>query len=599
MAGGVLDEWRWAVEAEAQTRQRNAGRRWAVESLVWGSVAGQTVGEVRIEPASTVGEGDRVVLRGTSRWDWCKGIVEARRGAVCRVRLAEGRPPKADAGPFTLSVREVNQWRSVADRLPDAMAAHPDLWAALGDAGRRDRGRNGREPGMEDVGLDADQEDAARNSVARRVSWIWGPPGTGKTRTLGAIAAALAGEGSRVLMCAISNPAADALLEAAEAALEVRGVRCRSERHGIDGRGVRRVIGKEDMAECQIVATSIARVAAGEMGRWDSVLVDEASMVSPPLAMVLAGEAPGHVVMAGDLRQLPPVVSTTEGGARRLLETDVFAHAGIAKALAAGRRLPMGCRQLRSQYRMGARLMACVNELGYADAPLRLGQAGSGEGEVALVDTGALAGSALTTQGPGSRWSLLSALAAVGAAETAAARYGEAVICTPYRAQAQLLEALVRDRGAEEAIWASTVHRLQGGEAEAVVLDLTDGPGAAPSRFTMAEAAESAGARLLTVAASRARRSLAVVANAGWLRESCPPGGAVARLLDAVERHGTPMDARTAVGGGSSLARRDGGVGGRPAWAEGDRVYARTARGAVVRRAPRAAEEVRSLGGMA
>src|SRR5262249_28616161 len=38
-----------------------------------------------------------------------------------------------------------------------------------------------------DIDLNAAQESAAANALNETLWWVWGPPGTGKTRTLGAI----------------------------------------------------------------------------------------------------------------------------------------------------------------------------------------------------------------------------------------------------------------------------------------------------------------------------------------------------------------------------------------------------------------------------
>lgn len=61
------------------------------------------------------------------------------------------------------------------------------------------------------------QLQAIGHVLSNRISFIWGPPGTGKTRTLGLTAAALAGMGKSVLLLAHSNAAVDvALLSAAQ-----------------------------------------------------------------------------------------------------------------------------------------------------------------------------------------------------------------------------------------------------------------------------------------------------------------------------------------------------------------------------------------------
>jgi hypothetical protein len=62
--------------------------------------------------------------------------------------------------------------------------------------------------------LNQDQQGAVRLVLGSEVAFIWGPPGTGKTTTLGATVAALADEGETVLVTAHSNVAVDVAMHA-------------------------------------------------------------------------------------------------------------------------------------------------------------------------------------------------------------------------------------------------------------------------------------------------------------------------------------------------------------------------------------------------
>lgn len=63
-------------------------------------------------------------------------------------------------------------------------------------------------PATSDPGLNDAQRDALSRILGSEAQLVWGPPGTGKTRLLGATVAALAGEG-RVLVVATTNVAVD------------------------------------------------------------------------------------------------------------------------------------------------------------------------------------------------------------------------------------------------------------------------------------------------------------------------------------------------------------------------------------------------------
>lgn len=61
-------------------------------------------------------------------------------------------------------------------------------------------------------GLNAEQAAAVRMAVASELHYLWGPPGTGKTTTLAAVAEALHRRGESVLLVAPTNEAVDHLL---------------------------------------------------------------------------------------------------------------------------------------------------------------------------------------------------------------------------------------------------------------------------------------------------------------------------------------------------------------------------------------------------
>jgi len=60
--------------------------------------------------------------------------------------------------------------------------------------------------------LNPSQRNGIEKALKQRVTFFWGPPGTGKTKTMGALAASLVHSGKRVLLTALSNMALDQLL---------------------------------------------------------------------------------------------------------------------------------------------------------------------------------------------------------------------------------------------------------------------------------------------------------------------------------------------------------------------------------------------------
>ncbi len=276
-----------------------------------------------------------------------------------------------------------------------------------------------------------------------------------------------------------------------------------------------------------IVFATLAKVATEQAlyGRaFEAVVVDEASMASPPQVVLVGSLAARHLSIFGDFRQLSPIVISDTPETRALLGRDVFECAGVVNNVDEGRE-PESLSMLRIQYRMHPRIRETVSRFAYldllADAPSAV------EGTARLADLSPRAGSAVVlvnSAGLGaaawydaeqrSRWSPVSALWAFRFAYELRAAGEEVALLTPYRAQGRLLSALVRGFGFRHRIATGTVHRFQGGERPAVVLDLVDAhPLSVPGRLLSGEA----GKRLMTVAASRAQGKLVVLASTSLL----------------------------------------------------------------------------------
>src|SRR5262249_25557433 len=129
---------------------------------------------------------------------------------------------------------------------------------------------------------------------------------------------------------------------------------------------------QEVLARCRILATTVYRTYLGKtaMRQFDVVVIDEASMLMPPLVYYATGLATQSVTVAGDFRQLPPIVMSDESLAEVWLKCDVFEKAGIPDRLA--RRLPTPhLVTLGTQYRMREPICEVINRFFYADHPLR------------------------------------------------------------------------------------------------------------------------------------------------------------------------------------------------------------------------------------
>lgn len=317
---------------------------------------------------------------------------------------------------------------------------------------------------------------------------------------------------------------------------------------------------QEALGRCRILATTVYRtyLAKGPARQFDAVVIDEASMLMPPLVYYAAGLGTTSVTVAGDFRQLPPIVMSDAPLAAEWLKCDVFEKAGIPERLERREPTPHLI-VLRTQYRMRRPICALINELFYTDHPLRTESAGRRDGGFPLgtasllyVNTAPFHPWTALRVGTYSRYNLFHALLVrnlvLHLAETGflppEKEPNDAVgAVTPYASQARLIQALLDDRlGKRAAGIAATVHRFQGNEKAAMLIDLVDSLGVRLGRFLQATRRKEDGARLLNVAASRARDHVVLVGNFEYLRAKAPRGGFVRQLVDHLEKHGEALD---------------------------------------------------------
>lgn len=300
--------------------------------------------------------------------------------------------------------------------------------------------------------------------------------------------------------------------------------------------------------EASVVGTTLSRFAITELLwelRPDAILLDEASMVSFPWVLAAATRATKRLVVLGDFRQLPPVYLAKTDVARRWLGRDAFDVARVRERIDAGEadeRLTM----LDTQYRMAAPLGRAVSELAYGGrlrteeaAALRAQSLSAFEpwpGEsLVLVDTSEL-GPICRFEAKPHSFSRVNPLHLVLGLSLAGLVDREVALITPYRAQARLLAAGVRDLRFEAAT-AATTHRFQGSERDFVVFDLVDAPPQdSPSRLTGTDL--DLALRLLNVGLSRAKGKAIVLAHRDLVSDRFAPTSPVRRALDLCAENG-------------------------------------------------------------
>jgi hypothetical protein len=195
------------IPATAGVRASGAGRTGPYE---WTLPPGRY--EIRADDAVTIETEGATALGVVVRFDAARRVI----------RIATETALGSHPGPAELTFDPTWLLEALDDRLA-RMEDDPDDYHV--DTALRLFGRAFGETGETDVaadaaeGLNPSQHAALRRVAGSRAQFVWGPPGTGKTRLLGHACALLAAEG-RVLVAATTNAAVD---EAAGRVVEVLG----------------------------------------------------------------------------------------------------------------------------------------------------------------------------------------------------------------------------------------------------------------------------------------------------------------------------------------------------------------------------------------
>ncbi len=170
-------------------------------------------------------------------------------------------------------------------------------------------------------GLNDRQAEAVAHAVATDLCWlVQGPPGTGKTHVLAWIIADLLRRGERVLVTSFTHRAINNLLAAVATRLpDARNLgkvalftdpALPANVQQASGRAEFNFLKQNAAAPCVIGATPFALRSSRLAGMdFDTVIIDEASQVTLPLA-VMAMLAGRRYIFAGDHQQLPPVATS-------------------------------------------------------------------------------------------------------------------------------------------------------------------------------------------------------------------------------------------------------------------------------------------------
>jgi len=426
------------------------------------------------------------------------------------------------------------------------------------------------------------QAAAFKRAASEDITFIWGPPGTGKTETLANIALEHIQNGRRVLMLSYSNVSVDgALLRVAkkadleagtvirygyprtrellesksltsyqyvlnkntDKAIEYRNLIERKkklkqkdpERITINRQlnRIREFFWEQEKALIQgaaFVATTASKATVDKavyMQRFDVVIFDEASMAYVPQIVFAAGLAEKRFVCLGDFCQLPAIVQNRSDDR---LSKDIFEYVGITSAVnnSYGHEWLV---MLDLQFRMHQDIADFVSENMY-QGRLRTSEK-IAESRDEIADCRPCSGAAMaladlsgmysvcTKTMDGSRINIFSALTCLRLAEKNIGMY-EVGIITPYSAQSRLILSMIRDIQENYSRWdnvsCATVHQFQGSEKPIIIYDAVDCFRMPYPGMLLTSMKNDSANRLFNVAVTRAKGKLLLIANVDYLR---------------------------------------------------------------------------------
>ncbi len=305
-----------------------------------------------------------------------------------------------------------------------------------------------------------------------------------------------------------------------------------------------------DRARILATTATHAMLTARELHTFDAVLIDEASMLPLPLCFLLSGLARDRVVIAGDFRQLPAIASSDSHVVRQWYARDVFDCAGIVDRVDAHQEHP-ALVTLSTQFRSRDTLCSLINDRFYGGI-LRTNPSNAAErflfkepltylnhSPIVLIDTAPLQpwGEVYHRSKSNLMHALIVRKISLLLSAHGAALSPDALgIISPYRAQANLIRELLQECALSQTVSVGTVHKYQGSERDAIVLDLTESSPHTLGSFLGSVSLRDTGARLLNVALSRARRYLIVVGNVEYLRSQLHSRHITWGVLDDLER---------------------------------------------------------------
>ncbi len=297
--------------------------------------------------------------------------------------------------------------------------------------------------------------------------------------------------------------------------------------------------------DAKLIGTTITKAYLNKdiySKNFEIVVVDEASIASPPALFFTCGLAHSKVIIIGDFRQLGPIARAENELVGKWLKRDIFEISGIAQKVNKGEK-DERLAPLYIQRRMPKEIAELVNNLIY-EGILKTEKKSFTEDKkekqviqsepfpnekIILCDTSQFNPWCSKT-GDGSRFNIYNAFLCIYLAEQALlSGVNNIAILSPYKAQNKLIHKLVAEKKLNGVI-SSTIHRFQGKESDLVIFDLVEGKWLDGGFNTEAM-------RLINVAITRAKAKIIFVANLKYFKKNLEENSILKKILEDVEKN--------------------------------------------------------------
>lgn len=444
---------------------------------------------------------------------------------------------------------------------------------------------------LESNQLDPSQTKAANSAINSDISFIWGPPGTGKSHCLSVILDKLHKMGERTLVVSIANIAVDQLLtrtlnlvdrenssnsaqlinngkivrigyiteeplfkrfdkapsskqilslyksirETQEKISKIKDEHKKAQLISQKRAFSRQIdeIQKKRIEGASLVFTTATKAIIDNKisgTDFDNLVIDEASMMSIPYLYALLKRISKRLIIAGDFAQLSPICISQTNLADKYLKKDLFSLAGISKNNTDHSSLSM----LTINRRASKEICSLYNDVFY-QGKIQVARNGSESKDGGIFYIPLKDVSAEMTESKSRRNTISFFVVIIFVNKLLTKTSSSIGIISPYRAQVNEYKRFFKESNLSKELTSrlkiGTIHTFQGSEADTIIFDTVDTSDIGVGRLFHHEQGE----RLINVAISRAKDTLIVVGDLEVFYKSNNVSAKVLRILNRIK----------------------------------------------------------------